>query len=61
MWDPQHLTTLYTSTACYGDSFTIFSFQKIKYPDSTEQLKQWVAIQLMYPVLPPRRYTELQK
>jgi hypothetical protein len=22
MWDPQHLTTLYTSTVCYGDSFT---------------------------------------
>jgi hypothetical protein len=22
MWDPQHLTTVYASTACYGDSFT---------------------------------------
>jgi hypothetical protein len=25
MWDPQHLTTLYASTACYGDSFTYCS------------------------------------
>jgi hypothetical protein len=24
MWDPQHLTTLYASTACYGDTFTSF-------------------------------------
>jgi hypothetical protein len=23
MWDPQHLTTLWASTACYGDSFTL--------------------------------------
>jgi hypothetical protein len=26
MWDPQHLTTLYTFTACYGDSFTLLYF-----------------------------------
>jgi hypothetical protein len=25
MWDPQHLATLSASTACYGDSFTLFS------------------------------------
>jgi hypothetical protein len=25
MWDPQHLTTPYTSTACYWDSFTFFN------------------------------------
>jgi hypothetical protein len=25
MWDPQHLTTLWASTACYMDSFTFFS------------------------------------
>jgi hypothetical protein len=24
MWDPQHLTTLQASTACYGDSFTLW-------------------------------------
>jgi hypothetical protein len=24
MWDPQHLTALYASTACYGDSFTLW-------------------------------------
>jgi hypothetical protein len=24
MWDPQHLTTLEASTACYGDNFTLF-------------------------------------
>jgi hypothetical protein len=24
MWDPQHLTTLWASTACYGNSFTLF-------------------------------------
>jgi hypothetical protein len=23
MWNFQHLTTLYSSTACYGDSFTL--------------------------------------
>jgi hypothetical protein len=23
MWDPQHLTTLEASTACYGDSLTL--------------------------------------
>jgi hypothetical protein len=28
MWDPQHLTTLYASTACYGDSFT-FLLQRL--------------------------------
>jgi hypothetical protein len=26
MWDPQHLTTLQASTACYGDSLTYFAF-----------------------------------
>jgi hypothetical protein len=25
MWNPQHLTTLYASTACYGDSFALLS------------------------------------
>jgi hypothetical protein len=25
VWDPQHLTTMYTSTACYGNSFTFFT------------------------------------
>jgi hypothetical protein len=25
-WDPQHLTTLGASTACYGDSFTFYFF-----------------------------------
>jgi hypothetical protein len=24
LWEPQHLTTLWVSTACYGDSFTYF-------------------------------------
>jgi hypothetical protein len=24
MWNPQHLTTVYASTACYGDSFTLW-------------------------------------
>jgi hypothetical protein len=24
MWDPQHLTTLQASTACYEDSFTLW-------------------------------------
>jgi hypothetical protein len=24
MWDPLHLTTLWASTACYGDSFTLW-------------------------------------
>jgi hypothetical protein len=24
MWDPQHLTTLYAYTVCYGASFTLF-------------------------------------
>jgi hypothetical protein len=24
MWDPQHLTALQASKACYGDSFTFF-------------------------------------
>jgi hypothetical protein len=24
MWDPRRLTPLYTSTACYRDSFTIY-------------------------------------
>jgi hypothetical protein len=24
MWDPQYLTTLQASTACYGDSFTLW-------------------------------------
>jgi hypothetical protein len=23
-WDPQHLTTLQTSTACYGEGFTLW-------------------------------------
>jgi hypothetical protein len=26
MWDPQHLTTLSASKACYGDSFTFFFY-----------------------------------
>jgi hypothetical protein len=26
MWDPQHLTTLSTSTACYKDSFIFLCF-----------------------------------
>jgi hypothetical protein len=32
MLDPQHLTTLYASTACYEDSFTslTFTFSKVK-------------------------------
>jgi hypothetical protein len=25
MWDPQHLTTLWAPTACYGDSFSLWS------------------------------------
>jgi hypothetical protein len=30
VWDPQHLTTLYASTACYGDSlnFTLVSIKR---------------------------------
>jgi hypothetical protein len=24
MWEPQHLTTLWASTACYRDTFTFF-------------------------------------
>jgi hypothetical protein len=24
LWDPKHLTTLQASTACYGDSFTLW-------------------------------------
>jgi hypothetical protein len=33
MWDPQHLTTLQASTACYRESFTFtftFTFRKRK-------------------------------
>jgi hypothetical protein len=31
MWEPQHLTTLWASTACYRDSFTLLPLiQKIK-------------------------------
>jgi hypothetical protein len=26
MWEPQHLTTLWSSTASYKDSFTFYSF-----------------------------------
>jgi hypothetical protein len=26
MWHPQHLTSLYASTACYGDNLLLFSF-----------------------------------
>jgi hypothetical protein len=25
MWEPRHLTTLWTSTACYRDSFTFYT------------------------------------
>jgi hypothetical protein len=28
MWDPQHPTTLYASTACYGDSNTLLYFDR---------------------------------
>jgi hypothetical protein len=27
MWDPQRLTTLWASTACYRDSFTFFTLK----------------------------------
>jgi hypothetical protein len=26
MWEPRHLTTVWTSTVCYRDSFTLFTF-----------------------------------
>jgi hypothetical protein len=26
VWDPQHLTTMSASTACYGNSFTLYIF-----------------------------------
>jgi hypothetical protein len=39
IWDPQYFTTLYSSTACYGDSFTVTrgiteaaAFMKVTFP-----------------------------
>jgi hypothetical protein len=37
MWDPHHLTTLWASTACYGDGFT-FKFQYIYDSDKCESV-----------------------
>jgi hypothetical protein len=31
MWNPRHLTTLYASTVCYGDSFTVQRLQTQDY------------------------------
>jgi hypothetical protein len=28
MWEPQHLTTLWVSTACYRDTFTLLTYFK---------------------------------
>jgi hypothetical protein len=30
MWDSQHLTTLWASTACYGDSFTFLYVDDVR-------------------------------
>jgi hypothetical protein len=30
MWDPEHLTTLQASTACYGDSFTFLYVDDVR-------------------------------
>jgi hypothetical protein len=31
MWEPQHLTTLWASKACYKDTFTFFTFNHRDY------------------------------
>jgi hypothetical protein len=37
MWEPQHLTTLWASTACYRDNFTFyFFFYCHLYPDDVK-------------------------
>jgi hypothetical protein len=40
MWEPQHLTTLWASTACYRDTFT-FLYRTI--PVSFLVLSRWLA------------------
>jgi hypothetical protein len=36
MWDAQHLTILYASTACYGDIFTLLTFLRKREEGSTD-------------------------
>jgi hypothetical protein len=36
MWDPQHLTTLWTSTACYGDSLTLLYVDDVRASQETQ-------------------------
>jgi hypothetical protein len=33
MWEPQHLTVLWVSTARYRDTFTFYYYKKVNYGD----------------------------
>jgi hypothetical protein len=35
MWDPQHLTTLWASTVCYGDNFTFVYVDDVRTSQET--------------------------
>jgi hypothetical protein len=43
MWNPQHLTTLKASRACYGDSFTFTLTLKKNVPPKLYHKKQGAA------------------